>query len=319
VTRTGSPGYRPGDPRDDAHIVREALAAELEAAKHAGQIGYMARLLAQATLPHSDPKATEFQRSNGLISLTIVAPAAIGIPYGSLPRVLLVWLTTEAVRTRERTLVLGPTLSEFMRHLKLVPTGGRWGTIPRLRRQMERLFASQIQTRWEEPGHLRGEKLDVAKRWELWWDPKTPEQAALWKSTVTLDTEFFDEVLAHHFPVDLAALRALRRSPMALDIYAWLTWRLSFLAGEVTIPWPALQQQFGADYGRPRAFREFFRRALASVLAVYPEPRVRPYTHGLVLRESGTSVRRAPRLPGRPASRGSSSPPRPQEGSVFHA
>ena len=69
-------GYRPGDPRDDAHVVREALAAELEAAEQAGQVGYMARLLAQATLPHSDPKSTEFQRSNELITLTIVAPSA---------------------------------------------------------------------------------------------------------------------------------------------------------------------------------------------------------------------------------------------------
>jgi hypothetical protein len=169
---------------------------------------------------------------------------------------------------------------------------------------MERLFASQIQTRWVETGHSRGEKLDVARRWELWWDPKSPEQAALWKSTVTLDVEFFDEVLAHHFPVDLRALRALRRSPMALDIYSWLTWRMSFLAGEVTIPWPALQQQFGADYGLTRSFRHFFQRALASVLGVYPDLRVRPYTHGLVLRESATSVPRAVHLAGRaPASR----------------
>jgi Plasmid encoded RepA protein len=311
-------GYRPGDPRDDFHLVREALASELEAAKQAGQVGYMARLLAQATLPHSDPKATEFRRSNGLITLTIIAPASVGLPYGSVPRLLLAWLTTEAVRTRSRTLVLGATLSSFMHQLDLVPTGGRWGTIPRLRTQMSRLFSSQVQTRWEEPGHERGEKLDVAKRWELWWDPKSPEQAALWKSTVTLDTEFFEEVLAHHFPVDLRALRALRRSPMALDIYAWLTWRMSFLSGEVTIPWPALQHQFGANYGLTRSFRHFFQRALVSVLAVYPEPRVRPYTHGLVLRESGTSVRRAPRHPGRSlATR--PDPHLPHRGGVFHA
>jgi hypothetical protein len=311
-----STGYRPGDVRDHAHVVREALASELEAARQAGQVGYMARLLAQATLPHSDPKATEFQRSNGLVTLTIVSPSAVGLPYGSLPRLLLVWLTTEAVRTRERTLVLGPTLSEFMRQLELVPTGGRWGSIPRLRKQMERLFASHIQTRWVEPGHTRGEKLDVARRWELWWDPKRPDQAALWKSTVTLDVEFFEEVLAHHFPVDLGALRALRRSPMALDVYAWLTWRMSFLVDEVTIPWPALQQQFGADYGLTRSFRHFFQRALASVLAVYPALRVRPYTHGLVLRESATSVPRTLRVAG---SDHPARPRNPQPRPVFHA
>jgi hypothetical protein len=42
------------------------------------------------------------------------------------PRILLAWMTTEAVRTQSRELVLGDSLSRFMRSLDLVPTGGRW-------------------------------------------------------------------------------------------------------------------------------------------------------------------------------------------------
>jgi hypothetical protein len=49
-------------------------------------------------------------------------------------------LSTEAVRTQSPNLVLGESLSAFMRSLGLQPTGGKQGTIARLRKQMERLF-----------------------------------------------------------------------------------------------------------------------------------------------------------------------------------
>jgi hypothetical protein len=59
----------------------------------------------------------EFVRDNGLFSLTIMAPSNVGLPYGSIPRLLLSWMTSEAVYTRRSTLELGPTLSAFMAEL----------------------------------------------------------------------------------------------------------------------------------------------------------------------------------------------------------
>ena len=46
------------------------------------------------------------------------------LPYGNLPRLLLAWVSTEAVRTQSRELVLGRSLSEFMRALGLEPVSG---------------------------------------------------------------------------------------------------------------------------------------------------------------------------------------------------
>ena len=70
-----------------------------------------------------------------------------------------------------------------------------------------------------------------------------------WKSTVTLSTDFFEGIVQNPVPVDMRALKALKRSPMALDIYCWLTYRLSYLRKPTEIPWSALQMQFGAEYG----------------------------------------------------------------------
>ncbi len=125
-------------------LITEALAIEAEDAKEAGAIGYMARALTQATMPHSKQATNEFTRQNGLFTLSLMAPAKIGLPYGSIPRLLIAWVTTEAVKTKNPYLELGPSLSSFMAELGLQPTGGRWGSITRLRDQTNRLFKSFI-------------------------------------------------------------------------------------------------------------------------------------------------------------------------------
>ena len=125
-------------------IAEEVFGHEVEAARQTANLGYMARVMTQVTLPHSRPTTNEYTRLNGRMKLSMWSPEHIGLPYGGVPRLLIAWLTTEAVRTRERTLTLGPTLSGFMNQLGLVPTGGRWGTIPRLQQQIRKLFSTQI-------------------------------------------------------------------------------------------------------------------------------------------------------------------------------
>ena len=235
----------------------------------------MARLLVQATMPHSNPNTLRVERSNGLVTLRMTATGD-GLPYGGIPRLLLAWVTTEAVRTRERTVTLGPTLSGFMAQLDLVPTGGRWGTIPRLRGQMRRLFTSVVSATYDNRPEGRWDytAIPVADQVHDFWDPQRPDQAALWESTVTLGERFFLEILERPVPVDMRALRALKRSPLALDLYTWLTYRMSYLRAPTAIPWEALHAQFGADYGLIRHFRAEVRRALGAVAMVYPEARV---------------------------------------------
>jgi hypothetical protein len=87
-------------------------------------------------------------------------------------------------------------------------------------------------------------------------------------------------------------LKALSKSPMALDIYVWLTYRMSYLRRDTTIPWPALQAQFGADYERTRDFKTAFVEHLRKVLTVYPDAKVQPVEHGLVLHPSPPHVPR---------------------------
>jgi hypothetical protein len=275
-------------------LVTESLAIEAEEAKAAGALGYMARALTQATMPHAPTEESEFERRNGAFTLTMFARRDVGLPYGSVPRLLMAWLTTEAVRTKEPLLSLGPTLSSFMAELDLVPTGGRWGTITRLREQTRRLFSCAISANYSDDSKDFGQNFFVADRYELWWSPKEPNQAALWQSNVTLNPTFFREVTTYPVPIDLRALKALKRSPLALDIYCWLTYRLSYLKAARVIPWPALQMQFGAGYPDNaqglRDFKKNFLKQLRKVLLVYRHAKVAEGVNGLELKPSRTHI-----------------------------
>lgn len=275
-----------------SRLIQESLAIEAEDAQRAGALGFMARLLVQVTMPHSKPESNYFERRNGPIQISMLAPPQVGLPYGTYPRLLMAWVTTETVRTRSKVLELGDSLSEFLRRLDLPISAGPRGSITILRRQMRRLFASTVSFTYE----AKGAELELGFRpieeRNLWWDPKSPDQVALWKSTITLNQRFFDEIIARPVPIDMRAMKALarERSPMAFDIYSWLTYRMSYLRKEQLVPWRALQLQFGGDYKRTRKFKENFLVRLKLVKTLYPAAKVSVDQEGLILAPSPSHI-----------------------------
>lgn len=74
------------EPKSLDRLITDALAIEAQDAREAGALGYMARALVQATMPHSRPDTHEFERRNGAFTLITIAPSRIGLPYGVVPR-----------------------------------------------------------------------------------------------------------------------------------------------------------------------------------------------------------------------------------------
>ncbi|MDA8332307.1 MAG: replication protein RepA [Candidatus Dormibacteraeota bacterium] len=279
---------------EDMAIAQEAAAAEIEQAREVGELAYYARILAQATIPHRrlPSGVTEYVRRNGQLELTVLAPSRTGIPYGSIPRLLLAWVTTEAVRTREPRLVLGTSMAKFMQRLDLCRTGGPRGDITRLRNQAKALFSSTISATFAGDDRWVDEGFRVASRTDLWWDPRNPDQDTLWESSVTLTREFFGEITRRPVPVDMDALRSIKDSPMAIDAYVWMAHRMSYLKKDTLIPWQLLELQFGAGYARTRDFRRKFALRLREVGSVYPAARWELSGRGLRLHPSSTPVRK---------------------------
>jgi hypothetical protein len=179
-----------------------------------------------------------------------------------------------------------------MRELDLVPTGGRWGSITRLKEQTKRLFASSITAIYEQGQGTQIINQAVADRAVFWWHPKEPDQAALWKSTITLTDNFYREIIDRPVPIDMRAIKALKKSPMALDIYTWLTYRVSYLKRPTAISWESLAMQFGSSYSRQRDFKTAFMYELKKVVTVYGGVRVEALPTGLLVKPSLTHIPR---------------------------
>ena len=279
--------------RRQQKIIDAGLRCQDEPA-HGLEVGYAARMAVLATLPHSARPGKEFTRKNGHYRLTIWSDE--GLPYGTLPRLLLAWCTTEAVRTQSPQLHLGNNLSQFMERLGLVPTGGRWGTVPRLKNQARRLFASRISCTYDDGQSWQIRSVQVVDQADLWWS-QAPDQDSLWESQLLLNQRFYQELVERPVPIDLRALEALRRSPLGLDIYLWLTYRSSYLKGKTVVPWAALEAQFGAGYGRTEDFKVKFKKQLKAVATVYPTAQVAVDSRGLELFHSKPHVSKRRLLP----------------------
>lgn len=264
----------------------ESAALILGTTADAKDAAYLARELVQASLPHSNPgNVPLWTRRNGDVTLAIQPGMNIrtgksyGYPYGTIPRLLLFWITTEAVRVRDRHLELGHSLNGFMAELGLNPDtgGGKRGDAKRLRDQMERLFRSRFSLERYEAHEEQVSNgwidMQVAPKGQLWWSEKQPDQGALWGSWIELGEDFYRAITAAPVPVDMRALRALKRSPLALDLYAWLTYE-AFRAQHSRRPrfetWTQLHGHMGGEYADVDNFRKKVKTALKKILGVYP-------------------------------------------------
>ena len=144
------------------------------------------------------------------------------LPFGNLPRLLMAWLSTEAVRTQSREIVLGRSLSEFMRSLGInSDSGGARGEQTRLRNQMNRLFGCTVSLIYEDESGFARVTSPVADKHEFWWNERKPGERVLWDSKIRLGEDFFNEIIRRPVPLDLNTLTALKRSSLGLDLYLW--------------------------------------------------------------------------------------------------
>ena len=209
--------------------------------------GFMVRLMMLCSLPRTNPGTQlQYKRVNGPYTLIMTGVGQIGLPYGNLPRLLLAWVCTEAVRTQSRELFLGSSLSGFMRKLDMAPVGGGTrGDRTRLRDQMRRLFNAHIQLAYEDKQASASVNSPVASRTGFWWNELTPGELRLWESKIELGEKFFNEIIHYPVPLDLNILKALKRSSLGIDFYLWLTYRTFTLKGPLRLSWVCLYRQFG--------------------------------------------------------------------------
>ena len=238
-------------------------------------LGFMARLMTLCCLPRTNPgNRFRYVRRNGPYKLIMSATGDHKLPFGNLPRLLLAWLCTEAVRTRNREIVLGRSLAEFMRELGIYSSGGVVQI--RLRNQMRRLFGCTVQLTYKDANMERFVNSLIAESGEYWWNPKRPNESALWDSKIELSEKFFNEIISHPVPIDMNTLAALKRCSLGLDLYLWLAYRTFSLRAPQQLTWRQLYRQFGptpnsaATHDAVQNFRRRILREMKKIRLAWP-------------------------------------------------
>ena len=287
---------REATPQALHHFTRFDQVNQLVGASEADpERGFMARMMALCSLPRSNPgNRKEYKRVNGPFTLYMVAGGGNKLPFGNLPRLLMAWLCSEAVRTQSRVLILGKSLSDFMRALGVYSSSGEKHI--RLRNQMNRLFGCTVSMIYEDEHGKQFVSSLIAERGEFWWSK--PDEPMLWESKIELGEKFYNEIINHPVPLNLNTLKALKRSPLGLDLYLWLVYRTFTLRTPLRLTWRLLYGQFGAhpdkasdkrtvDAFRTKCLRELKKTKLAwpglnystakGVLILYPStPAIAP-------------------------------------------
>ncbi len=284
-------------------------AAEVRTNPDAVERAYMARQLVQCTLPHSNPKGNPpiWSRRNGNVSLAIQPDYDEEskkhlYPYGALPRLIMIWICSEATIKKSRHLTLGKSFSDFMRTLGLNPSnGGQRSDAVRLRDQLTRLLHSRIRFQQHTTTSL-GQRnsnlyLEVSSADELWWS-NSHQQESLFESWIELGEKFYEAVIAAPVPLDMRALKGLTKSPLALDLYTLIAYRthgVNKIGSAQTIPWEGLRRQLGAAELKTPQLRQRIEATLRKVRDVYPTMKVRVVKEGLRVSPAPTPI--PPALP----------------------
>lgn len=254
------------------------------------RIGIMHAGFAMTALPHKDIEATQWVRQGGNVKLLVESGSdgdlkPVGLPFGSIARMILLYLQTEAVKTRSREIELGRSMNQWLQVMG-VDNGGK--TYKLVREQSKRLSLCRLTF------YRIHENLTQITNGSFVRDAILPtsdaDQLNLWRESVRLDEGFYQSLIDHPMPVREAAIRELGARSMAIDVYIWLAYRLHSIERAVSISWPALYQQFGAGYRQLRQFRAKFKEPLALALAAYPEARVSADEDGLTLFPSAPPV-----------------------------
>ena len=224
--------------------------------------------------------------------------AVLGVPYGSLPRLVLIHIMTEAVRTKSRHIVLGSSFTDWMRRMgfRTISYGPR-GSATLIRQQLDKLLACEWMIRWDNETSS-GDQEFAVKEVKLTNDYAGINGIKAGFSREILLTEgFFEHLREHAVPLDENAIRQLRDSATALDLYTWLAYRLPRIGKSrpAMLSWTQLAVHFGNEGNNIRKFRQTVRDAWErQVSAVYPEARAEFDTAAIRLYPSPAPLQRRP-------------------------
>jgi replication initiator protein len=282
--------------RADSKAHRQAIEAAAQLlAEEETRLGITHAGFAMTSLPHKRVIDPFWKRQGNRTTLLVESGRdsrgeLLGVPYGSIARLILLYLQTEAIRTGNPEVELGRSMKAWMTRMSLSAGGKTYQLVSEQARRISgcRLtFFTDLTT-----AELRSNGAFVQSSISL-AGLADENQPSLWQDRVRLDDGFWRSLKQHPVPVREEALKAIGTRSFAIDVYIWLAYRLHALTRPTPVSWAAIHSQFGAGFRLVRQLKPTFLEALQLALAVYPEARVDLDEQGVTLHPSLPAVPRS--------------------------
>ena len=294
ILRHGADGARA---MADSKAGRQAVdAAAALLGEEETRLGITHAGFAMTSLPHRRTEDPLWTRQGNRTKLLVESGRTgdggwIGVPYGSVARLILLYLQTEAIRTGDPEVELGRSMRSWMTRMALASGGRNYQLVAEQARRISacRLTFLTDLTGGAEHRHNGAFVQDAISLAGI----SESSQPSLWQDKVRLDNGFWKSLQSHPVPVREEAIRAIGPRSMAIDVYIWLAYRLHSLTKTTPVSWPAVHAQFGAGFKAIRQMKPVFTDALTLAMAVYPEARVDIEADGLALHPSAPAVPKA--------------------------
>ncbi len=261
--------------------------------------GYLARELVQCGMPITKPTETSIVRKNGNIRVIYTSGVdrngqPIGLPYGTMARYLMLWINSQAYNQRSRRIKVTSHLYKFLRDLDIPITTGKRGSTKTLRNQINRLLRAQIAFVREDGERDSYALMPISGKYDLWWNYDSPQQDSFFESWIELGEDFYQSIISSPVPILLDHIRQLRGSPLSIDFYVWVSYRL-FMLGQkrgsvLRLPVPVLKDQLGSSFTRSRDFVPHMNKAIDKVRAVFPHLNCTLTANGFTLNAGPTPL-----------------------------
>ncbi|PHY94041.1 pirin [Acetobacter pomorum] len=231
---------------------------------------------AMAALPHKKISESIWRREGGSIQLLVESGLdkenkAVGVPFGAMARLILLYLQTQAVRTRSREVELGSSMNAWLKAMG-VSVGGK--TYIAVRDQANRISRCRLTFTRTNAGAEIITNGAFVRDAIMPIESENGNQLSFWKEAVRLDEGFYESLIEHPLPLREIAIRQISNKSKAIDIYIWLAYRLHVLNDPLTLSWNTLKNQFGPEYKELRYFKKDIVTPLKIALSVYPEAKV---------------------------------------------
>ncbi|MGP5336063.1 hypothetical protein ACTXL7_14875 [Arthrobacter rhombi] len=255
--------------------------------RHEAVHGFLPQELLAFALPARRSTEMVWTRRNGDYTFIVTAGTILDpngetvteLPSGKYARAAMLFLCTQAKLTGDPTLKIGEGYRSLMDGM-----GMEWQGVVRGKEAIRQLmlvsaatFTISRQTVNKETGeeHYQDEGARFSQAMDLWTTRHRAGLSETRASTVTLSPMFM-EMMRGAAPISMKSWQWLlgnSKSPMTLDVYAWLCGRLYRCDSHARVTWQQLYGQFGSAAPLKR-FKQHFREALATALLVFPEARI---------------------------------------------